>query len=166
MRLKLERHRRVVERRDAPMVRGRVGRRSCGHCAHRHIGRKLACRWPPGRSPAGRAPSRDTGGGRMAAEEHRTIREGIVAGVLGASAVAIWFLILDTASGRPFYTPQMLGASMATFFGAPGTGHPIPLVLGYTLVHFAAFILVGLIVSAVVNSAEGQPSLLIGAAFL
>jgi hypothetical protein len=102
----------------------------------------------------------------MAAEEHRTIREGVVAGVLGASAVAIWFLILDTAAGRPFYTPHMLGSSLATFFGAPGTGHTIPLVLGYTLVHFAAFILVGLVVSAVVNSAEGQPSLLIGAAFL
>ena len=60
----------------------------------------------------------------------------------------------------------MLGTSLATFFGAPGTGSPIPLVLGYTLVHFAAFIIVGLIASAVVNNAEDEPSLLIGAAFL
>ena len=91
----------------------------------------------------------------MAAEEHRTIREGVVAGVLGASAVAIWFLILDTASGRPFYTPQMLGASLATFFGAPGTGNAIPLVLGYTLVHFAAFILIGIAAAMVALTAPG-----------
>ena len=102
----------------------------------------------------------------MAADEHRTLREGLTAGLLGATAVAIWFLILDTAAGRPFHTPQMLGSSLATFFGAPGTGNPIPLVLGYTLVHFAAFIIVGLIASAVVNSAEGEPSLLIGFAIL
>ena len=102
----------------------------------------------------------------MAADEHRTLREGVTAGVLGATAVAIWFLILDAAAGRPFYTPQMLGSSMATFFGAPGTGNAIPLVLGYTLVHFAAFIIVGLIVSAIVNGAESEPSLLIGFAIL
>jgi hypothetical protein len=102
----------------------------------------------------------------MAAEENRTVHEGVMAGILGAAAVAIWFLILDTASGRPFYTPHMLGSSMATFFGAPGTGNVIPLVLGYTLVHFALFIIAGLVVSAVVNHAEGEPSLLIGFAFL
>ena len=93
---------------------------------------------------------------------HRTLREGVIAGVLGAAAVAVWFLIIDTVSGRPFNTPLMLGASLATFFGADGTGHPIPLVLGYTLVHFAAFILVGLLVSAVVNKGESEPSVLIG----
>ena len=102
----------------------------------------------------------------MAAGEHRTVREGVLAGFLGASAVAVWFHILDTIGGRPFYTPQMLGSSLATLFGAPGTGNPIPLVLGYTLVHFAAFIVVGLIASAVVNNAEDEPALLIGAAFL
>jgi hypothetical protein len=89
-----------------------------------------------------------------------------LAGFLGAAAVAIWFLVLDTVAGRPFYTPQMLGSSLATFFGAPGTGNPIPLVLGYTLFHFGAFIVVGLIAAAVVNNAEDEPSLLIGAAFL
>ena len=102
----------------------------------------------------------------MAAGEHRTLREGVIAGIIGATAVAIWFLILDTAAGRPFHTPLMLGSAMATFFGAPGTGNAIPLVLGYTLVHYAAFIAVGLIVSAIVNGAEGEPSLLIGFAIL
>ena len=65
-------------------------------------------------------------------EQHRTLREGLTAGVLGATAVAVWFLILDTIAGRPFATPSMLGASLATLFGAPGTGpasmlHALPL---------------------------------------
>jgi hypothetical protein len=102
----------------------------------------------------------------MAAGEHRTLREGVTAGIIGATAVAIWFLVLDSVAGRPFYTPQMLGSAVATLFGAPGTGNAIPLVLGYTLVHFAAFIVVGLIVSSIVNGAEGEPSVLIGLAIL
>jgi hypothetical protein len=94
--------------------------------------------------------------------ENRTLREGITAGVLGATAVAVWFLVLDTIAGRPFATPSMLGASLATLFGAPGTGPAMMHVLGYTLFHFAAFIVVGLIVAAVFNHAENEPSLLIG----
>src|SRR5690349_9020144 len=95
-------------------------------------------------------------------QEHRTLREGIMAGVLGATAVAVWFLVLDTVAGRPFATPSMLGASLATLFGAPGTGPAVVHVLGYTLFHYAAFIVVGLIVAAVINNAENEPSLLIG----
>jgi hypothetical protein len=95
-------------------------------------------------------------------QEHRTLREGITAGVLGATAVAVWFLLLDTIAGRPFATPAMLGASVATLFGAPGTGPAIIHVLGYTLFHYVAFIIIGLIVAAVINTAENEPSLLIG----
>ena len=95
-------------------------------------------------------------------QEHRTFREGITAGVLGATAVAVWFLILDTVAGRPFATPAMLGSSLATLFGAPGTGPAVIHVLGYTLFHYAAFIIVGMIVAAVINNAENEPSMLIG----
>lgn len=95
-------------------------------------------------------------------EQNRTLREGITAGVLGATAVAVWFLILDTVAGRPFATPAMLGASLSTLFGAPGTGPALVHVLGYTAFHYAAFIVVGIIVAAVVNNAENEPSMLIG----
>jgi hypothetical protein len=95
-------------------------------------------------------------------EQNRTLREGITAGVLGATAVAVWFLILDSVAGRPFATPAMLGASLATLFGAAGTGPAVVHVIGYTLFHYAAFIIVGMIVAAVINNAENEPSLLIG----
>ena len=94
--------------------------------------------------------------------QNRTLREGITAGVLGATAVAVWFLILDTVAGRPFATPAMLGASLSTLFGATGTGPASVHVFGYTLFHYAAFIIVGMIVAAVVNNAENEPSMLIG----
>ena len=95
-------------------------------------------------------------------EQHRTLREGITAGVLGATAVAVWFLILDTVAGRPFNTPAMLGSSLATLFGATGAGPAAMNVIGYTLFHYLAFCVVGIIVAAVINNAEEEPSMLIG----
>src|SRR5437867_3281646 len=35
--------------------------------------------------------------------------EGLVAGLIGAATIAVWFFILDLLKGRPFYTPSVLG---------------------------------------------------------
>lgn len=94
--------------------------------------------------------------------DNRTVREGIVGGLIAAAAVAVWFLILDTVSGHPFATPARLGESVASFFGGTGHGSPLIYVLGYTAFHVVAFCLSGLIVSAVVNVAESEPSVLFG----
>lgn len=94
-------------------------------------------------------------------ERHRTLREGIIAGAIGATAVAIWFLILDAVGGHPLYTPGMLGASLASLFGG-GTMTSTGAVIGYTIFHYAAFMLTGLVIAAIVNNAEEEPSLLIG----
>jgi hypothetical protein len=95
-------------------------------------------------------------------EQHRTLREGITAGILGATSVAVWFLILDTVAGRPFATPATLGSSLATLFALPGTGAAWVHVVGYTVFHYIAFAVVGMIVAAVINNAENEPSMLIG----
>jgi len=95
-------------------------------------------------------------------EQNRTLREGITAGILGATAVAVWFLILDTVAGRPFATPAMLGSSLATLFAFPGNGSTAVHVVSYTIFHYAAFVIVGIIVAAVINNAENEPSMLIG----
>ena len=42
----------------------------------------------------------------------RTVREGIWAGLLGAAAVAIWFLAYDAVAGLPLRTPALLGAAL------------------------------------------------------
>src|SRR5512145_1621954 len=47
--------------------------------------------------------------------------QGVVAGLIGAATIAIWFFILDLYSGRPFYTPNVLGAALSL----SGAGHDV-----------------------------------------
>ncbi len=94
--------------------------------------------------------------------EARTIvREGIVAGAIGAASVAGWFLVVDTIAGRPFFTPTVLGSAL--FFGlrdpAMATVGSQP-VLAYTVVHVLAFVAVGIVVAAILAEAERAPNVL------
>lgn len=93
-------------------------------------------------------------------ERHSIAREGVIAGLLGAAGVAIWFLIVDTMSGRPFYTPAMLGTAMLSLFGTPGAEGMMTHVLVYTIIHGAAFIGVGLVLAFFVHEAEREPEVL------
>ena len=93
---------------------------------------------------------------------HRTVREGNVGRLLASAAVAVWFFVLDVAGGRPFGTPARLGESVASLFGGTGGGSAALYVAGYTVFHAIAFCLSGVVMSAVVNKAEDEPSLLFG----
>src|SRR5882724_11534087 len=46
-------------------------------------------------------------GAAMHAQEHSTLREGVVAGAIGGLIVALWYLLVDTAGGQPFDTPNI-----------------------------------------------------------
>ena len=86
------------------------------------------------------------------------IREGIVAGIIGAAAVAMWFLLVDTIAGRPFFTPAALGS--AAFFGlrdATTVTVGFHSVFGYTVIHLVAFLVVGVIASAMLAEARKTP---------
>ena len=93
---------------------------------------------------------------------NRTVREGVVGGLLAAGAVALYFLVLDVITGQPFATPARMGESVASLFGGTGGGSPVLYVVGYTVFHVLAFIASGIVMSAVVNKAEEEPSLLFG----
>ena len=95
-------------------------------------------------------------------ERSSVSREGVTAGLLGATAVAIWFLIIDTVAGRAFHTPDMLGASLLSLFGPRGSEGMATHVLFYTLVHYAVFIGVGLVLAWIVARADQEPTLLAG----
>jgi hypothetical protein len=89
------------------------------------------------------------------------VREGIVGGLLGAVAVALWFLAYDAAAGAPLRTPALLGA--AVFHGLRDPGALVitmPLVLQYTVVHGAVFILFGLAAAGMLALADREPRLL------
>ena len=94
------------------------------------------------------------------------VRDGIVAGMLGATAVAVWFLGIDLAYGQPFATPTALGRGLLRLFGPPGQEGMMTFVIAYTLFHYAAFIGAGLLTSVIVHWAQTQPTVLAGAMML
>jgi hypothetical protein len=91
---------------------------------------------------------------------HSLGREGVIAGILGATAVAIWFLAVDAIAGHPLSTPTMLGTALFSIVG--GTAHESALtyLVAYTAFHYAAFIASGLVVAYVAHKAETEPSVL------
>jgi len=73
--------------------------------------------------------------------ERSVVREGIVAGLIGAVVVALWFFIFDLARGKPFITPTLLGSMV--FFGVKtpvGLEPAVGPIIGYTILHGLAFI--------------------------
>src|SRR5256885_16254014 len=87
----------------------------------------------------------------MASERRSVLREGIVAGLIGAAVVAVWFFVYDLARGRPFHTPRLLGAFV--FYGAATPAPPDPAlgaVLGSTVLHGLAFIAFGVIAASLI----------------
>ncbi len=95
------------------------------------------------------------------------LREGTMAGVLGATAVAAWFFVVDIALRHPFRTPIELGRGFFTLFGqTTNRNTDLLVIIGYTVFHYLAFIIAGIIVAAIVNWAERQPTILAGALLL
>ncbi len=86
------------------------------------------------------------------------VAEGMLAGLIGAATIAIWFLILDTINGRPLYTPSVLGTAL--FRGGAGLEDPqtlpvsFEMVLMFTWVHVLHFLVIGGIAAQLLAIAE------------
>lgn len=94
----------------------------------------------------------------MATVQRSVLREGIVAGLIGAALVAVWFFILDLARGRPLLTPTILSA--AVFYGVKtpvGLEPSLLPVVGYTIIHGLAFIAFGIIAASLIAVSEREP---------
>lgn len=99
----------------------------------------------------------------MVAREHNTVREGILGGVLSGAAIAVWLFIVDTISRRPFFTPDVLGSGLLRFLGAPRMTDTVAMhVAIYTLFHFAAFAIIGVIFIWIAHQARRTPAVLAG----
>src|SRR6478609_4864209 len=85
---------------------------------------------------------------------HTVMRDGIVAGILGATAVAVWFLGVDMLYSHALATPEALGRGLLRLFGPPGSEGPM------------AFVGAGLLVSVIVHWAQTSPTVLAGAMML
>ncbi|MBI3457224.1 MAG: hypothetical protein HY002_15720 [Candidatus Rokubacteria bacterium] len=86
----------------------------------------------------------------VGSSEH-VLREGVVAGVIGAAVVAFWFLILDAIRGDPLRTPRFLGITMLQ------QADPVGAILSYTIVHGIVFILFGMAGAFLLSGAEQRP---------
>src|ERR1700694_3489830 len=89
--------------------------------------------------------------------------EGVLVGLAGAAAVAIWFFLYDLAAPTPFRTPALLGAVLfnglrdsAMLTITPG------LVLKYTAVHGAVFLVFGIAAAGLLALAERDRHVLFG----
>jgi hypothetical protein len=88
-------------------------------------------------------------------------QEGMLGGVLGALTIALWFLLLDAISGRPLFTPTVLGTAL--FRGGAGLGSPetlpvsIEMVAMFTWVHLLVFAALGGIVARLLGHVEDHP---------
>jgi hypothetical protein len=95
--------------------------------------------------------------------ERSVVREGIVAGLIGAAVVAVWFFVFDLLRGKPFITPTLLGSMV--FFGVKtptGLEPAVGPILGYTVLHGLAFIAFGIVAATMMAMSEREPALFIG----
>ena len=96
--------------------------------------------------------------------------EGLLAGLAGGVAVALWFFVLDVLKGRPLYTPMVLGTAL---FGSaeqladqPSLPINFETVLGFTWFHLLTFLVIGFLASQLLALAERAADIGFGAVLL
>src|SRR6266446_363726 len=98
----------------------------------------------------------------MAPTRESILKEGILAGLIGAAVVAVWFLAFDLWRGQPFLTPGLLGAAVFQGVNNPiGVQPAVGNVLGYTIVHGLAFIAFGVVAASLMAVSEREPTLFV-----
>lgn len=97
-------------------------------------------------------------------ERHNSIREGVYAGFIGATIVAVWFGVIDLMAGLPFHTPDLLGAGLLSVLGkSPMMPDTVAFhVFSYTVLHYVAFSIVGIIMVKIVHQSAQTPAILAG----
>jgi len=88
------------------------------------------------------------------------VGDGVFAGLIGASAVALWFLVVDAALREPLFTPSLVASALLR--GTPATAdHHVDLamVAAFTALHSMTFIVFGVVASWVVDQFEHTPDL-------
>ena len=89
---------------------------------------------------------------------------------VGGAALGLFFLLVDSARGQPFFTPSLMGSVL--FLGVEAstvTQVRLDMVAYFTMIHFALFGAVGLGLSVLVHQVEvhaRHPRELVGVLFL
>ena len=86
-------------------------------------------------------------------------KRGLVAGLLGAAATALWFFVLDAVAGRPLQTPAALGSAL--LFGKTAIEMSARVIIAYCVFHFVAFVLAGVLFVWITERIERRPSFML-----
>jgi hypothetical protein len=98
----------------------------------------------------------------MNATDRSVLREGIVAGLIGAAVVAVWFFAFDILRGHPFLTPTLLGSFVFFGINTPvGLSPALGPILGYTILHGLAFVAFGVVAATMMAMSEREPALFV-----
>jgi hypothetical protein len=99
----------------------------------------------------------------MSHQQHSSLREGLLAGLIGGLVVAAWYVVVDLGRGELLYTPNVLGQVFLQGDTIPATRTISPAAVGqYTLLHFGWFLLFGIALAAVTHLAIRNPALRMG----
>ncbi|HTJ24233.1 MAG TPA: hypothetical protein VL383_17660 [Gemmatimonadaceae bacterium] len=94
---------------------------------------------------------------------HGTIRDGLVVGLIGYAAVALFYSAFDALAARdPLYTVDLLGKAVFRGLRDPGVlSFPVALdgmaIFLYNALHLAIALVIGIIVTALAGEAERHP---------
>ncbi|MGI8546092.1 MAG: hypothetical protein ACR2M1_01980 [Gemmatimonadaceae bacterium] len=91
-----------------------------------------------------------------------TIREGILAGFLSATVIAVWLFIVDVIARHPLFTPRILGKGLVSILGIRMADTTSLYVAAYTVFHYAAFAVIGILLATIVHAARRTPAILAG----
>ncbi len=78
-------------------------------------------------------------------KKYPILYDGLITGLVGAAAVAVWFFLVDMAANTPFATPAALGS--AVLLGASNPSEVqfnLGVILAYSFLHLGAFFAVGI----------------------
>jgi hypothetical protein len=99
----------------------------------------------------------------MEENQHSVVREGAIAGLLGAAIAGVWLLLYDMAAGSPLHTPNALGRVFFAGDVNPGPREISPeAVLGFSAVHVLTFLIAGIGLTGIVHLVSRSPALRMG----
>jgi hypothetical protein len=92
------------------------------------------------------------------ANQHSALDEGTDVGLLGGVSVALFFLVVDLLAGAPGRTPSVLGQTLLFGRAEPDIATiDFGAALLYTVAHFAAFAVIGILLTQLVHTAVHNP---------
>ena len=74
------------------------------------------------------------------------VGDGMMAGVIGASAIALFFLLVDTVRREALFTPSVMASALLRGTApSDAEGVDLSMVAAYSVIHGAAFVAVGIV---------------------